>query len=161
MKSTHRNTVSAGRQSGAALVVGLLLLAIITLLAISGMNSASIELVMAGNTQYQLKAFQASETGIERTLVNGTFIPGAADETRTNVALAGSVPDAYSTTLRSDLGGAAQPAIWGNSWNSFSTYHFQVTSTGTSARSARTTHQQGIAVLAPYSPTVTGGGPLN
>jgi hypothetical protein len=49
------------RQNGAALVVGLLLLMVLTLLAISGMNTASLELVMAGNTQYQQNAFQAAE----------------------------------------------------------------------------------------------------
>jgi type IV pilus assembly protein PilX len=53
-------------QRGAALVVGLLLLLVLTLLAISGMNTSTLELVMAGNTQFYQNAFQASETGIER-----------------------------------------------------------------------------------------------
>ncbi|HEY4644766.1 MAG TPA: PilX N-terminal domain-containing pilus assembly protein [Steroidobacteraceae bacterium] len=47
-------------ERGAALVVGLVLLVILTLLAISGMNTATTELVMAGNEMYQENAFQAA-----------------------------------------------------------------------------------------------------
>jgi hypothetical protein len=72
-----------------------------------------------------------------------------------------SATDQYSTRLRSDLAGAAQPAIWGNSWNSFSTYDFTITSTGTSVRNALATHTQGIAVLAPASAQTGGTGGLN
>lgn len=140
---------TARRQRGAALVVGLLLLAVITLLAIAGMNSASLELVLAGNTQVQQKAFQASEQGIEEQLVLGGFVPGGDDES----ASGGTSPDTYSTVLSSDLGGAPQPAIWGNDVNAFSTYHFQIKSVGASARGTTTTHRQGVAVLAPYTPT--------
>ena len=153
------------RQRGAALVVALLLLLVITLLAVAGMNSAAVELIMAGNEQHRQNAFQASETGIEQTVITGGFIPAAADEVQNNVAVTGSTTDTYSTTLHSDLGGAAQPAVWGNSWNSFSTYNFTITSTGsflgTSARSAQSTHSQGIAVLAPASAQTSGAGGLN
>jgi Tfp pilus assembly protein PilX len=151
------------KQRGAALVVALLMLLVITLLAVAGMNSSATEFIMAGNEQYRQNAFQAAETGVEQTIVNATFIPGAADVTQTNIPAAGSTTDTYSTTLRSDLGGAAQPAIWGNSFNTFSTYDFTITSTGASVRNANATHAQGIAVLAPASPqnspdpTIPGG----
>src|SRR5688572_28202445 len=115
MKTTmSRNTLILRRkQLGAALVVGLLLLLVITLLAISGMNAVSLELIMAGNEQYRQNAFQAAETGIERSLVGGAFVPGAADEVQTNVAVPNSATDRYSSRIVSDLAGAAQPAIWG------------------------------------------------
>src|SRR6185369_6632519 len=86
----RRNSLRAGRrQRGAALVVGLLLLVVITLLAIGGMNSASVELVLAGNTQRQALAFQASEVGIENTLAfvlapRIDFKPGQSTQTVTN-----------------------------------------------------------------------------
>ena len=150
-----------GKQRGAALVVGLLLLLVITLLAVAGMNSSAMEFIMAGNEQYRQNAFQAAETGVEQTFVNGAFIPGAAPVTQNNVAAAGSTTDTYSTSLTSDLGGAPQPAIWGNSWNSFSTYDFTLTSSGASIRNAKTTHVQGVAVLAPASTETGGSGPLN
>jgi type IV pilus assembly protein PilX len=150
------------KQHGAALVVGLLLLLVITLLAVAGMNSSALELIMAGNEQYHQNAFQAAETGVEQTIVNGSFVPGAATVTQSKVAAAGSTTDTYSTALSSDLGGAPQPALWGNSWNSFSTYDFTITSTGASIRNATSTHVQGIAVLAPASPEPPPGtGPLN
>ena len=59
----HKN-----RQEGAALVVGLILLVVITVLAVSGMNTATTELAMARNDQNYENAFQAAETGIEGAL---------------------------------------------------------------------------------------------
>ena len=46
------------RDRGAALVIGLILLLILTVLAISGMGTAVLQLQMAGNEQYQERAFQ-------------------------------------------------------------------------------------------------------
>ncbi len=61
------------RQDGAARVVGLVLLFVITVLAISGMNTATTELAMARNDQNYENAFQAAETGLENALAQGTF----------------------------------------------------------------------------------------
>ena len=55
-------------QQGAALVVGLILLVVITVLAISGMNTATTELAMARNDQNYENAFQAAETGLTQAL---------------------------------------------------------------------------------------------
>ena len=68
---------SRHRQQGAALVVGLLLLVVITVLAISGMNTAATELAMARNDQAYEDAFQAAETGLETALSQGQFATGA------------------------------------------------------------------------------------
>lgn len=140
-------------QNGAALVVGLLLLLVLTLLAISGMNTASLELVMAGNTQYGQNAFQAAESGIERALVDAAFNPGAGVEGPTTVTI--STTDRATTTVTPELGGAPQPAMWGSSWDSFSTYHFVIRSVGTSARNAQATNFQGLAIISPADSTVT------
>ena len=61
------------KQSGAALIVGLILLVVITVLAISGMNTATTELAMARNDQNYENAFQAAETGLEQALAQGQF----------------------------------------------------------------------------------------
>ena len=61
------------RQSGAALIVGLLLLVVITVLAVSGMSTATTELAMARNDQNYENAFQAAETGLESALAQGQF----------------------------------------------------------------------------------------
>ncbi len=61
------------KQTGAALVVGLVLLVVVTVLAISGMNTATTELAMARNDQNYENAFQAAETGLEQALAQGRF----------------------------------------------------------------------------------------
>ena len=63
----------ANKQQGAALVVGLMLLVVITILAISGMNTATTELAMARNDQAYENAFQAAETGLATALSQGQF----------------------------------------------------------------------------------------
>jgi hypothetical protein len=65
--------------------------------------------------------------------------------------------DAFYATIEPQLGGAAQPAFWGSSYDSFSTFHFEIQSNGQSARNAVATTRQGVAVIAPFDPTVTPG----
>ena len=144
-------SASPSHQCGAALVIGLVLLVVLTLLAVSGMNSASLEFVMAGNEQYRANAFQAAEAGIEQSLNQGLFNPGAPFQ---NLNGANTATDNWATAVNPQLGGLPLPAIWGFSWNSFSTYHFEVVSTGTSTRGAQAVNTQGVAVISPYDPTV-------
>ena len=139
------------RQRGAALVIGLLLLLVLTILAVSGMNSASLEFVMAGNEQYRANAFSAAEAGIERSLDSGTFNPAVLTA---NLNGAATATDNWATVINTQLNGNALPAMWGNSWNSFATYHFEIISTGTSVRNATAVNTQGVAIIAPYDPTV-------
>lgn len=148
-------------QSGAALVVGMLLLLVLTLLAISGMNTASLELSMAGNVQYHENAFRAAETGIEQAMVLGDFNPG--EPTQNLPATEGDtlpIPDTsdrFAASIEPQLGGLPQPAIWGASWDAFSTYHFEIQSSGESARNAVATTVQGVAVIAPWDSTISPG----
>jgi type IV pilus assembly protein PilX len=67
------NQTTLQKQNGAALVVGLILLVVITVLAISGMNTATTELAMARNDQNIENAFQAAETGLAAALGQGAF----------------------------------------------------------------------------------------
>ncbi len=53
------------RQCGAALIVGLILMMVLTLLAISTMRTSTLELAMAGNAQHHQQAIQLAETGIQ------------------------------------------------------------------------------------------------
>ena len=57
-------------ERGAALVIGLVLLLILTLLAVTGMNTATTELVMAGNEQYRRAAAMAATAGIEEAIAD-------------------------------------------------------------------------------------------
>lgn len=52
------------RQRGAALVMSMMILMILTILGISAMGTASLEEKMSGNTQEATRAFQAAESGL-------------------------------------------------------------------------------------------------
>ena len=73
MKTNFQTLIDRKRQQGAALIVGLLLLVVITILAVSGMNTATTELALARNDQTYENAFQAAETGLETALAQGVF----------------------------------------------------------------------------------------
>ncbi len=67
-------TILPPRQRGAALIVGLMLLLVLTLLAVSGITTSTLELSMAGNTQQAQYAFQAADSGIDSEMISGTPI---------------------------------------------------------------------------------------
>jgi type IV pilus assembly protein PilX len=139
-----------GRQRGAALVVGLILMLALTVLGISGMNSSTLELTMAGNTQSANDAFQAAETGIDIAIDQGNWatsaatpIPhwtdpngsgAAADATTTNTACT-IIPD------RSFSSGVMTGSVMA--------WHFQVKATGTGPRGAKSTHDQDFYIAGP------------
>lgn len=135
-------------QRGAALVVGLVLLVILTLLAISGMNTATVELTMAGNEQYQSRAFQAAETGIERVITTGAFVPTAETnrEELIDTPAPDELDDRYSATTRPRGSSTAPP---GYSVGEFNAEHFEIESTGTSLRNASSTSVQGLYLVVP------------
>ena len=68
-----KRIASRDHQQGAALVVGLMLLVVITVLAVSGMNTATTELALARNDQAYETAFQTAETGLAQALAAGQF----------------------------------------------------------------------------------------
>ncbi len=150
--------ISPQKQTGAALVVGLILLVVITVLAISGMNTATTELAMARNDQNYENAFQAAETGLAAALGQGAWntLAGAtvtqtitANETVTaQIQFEDStpVPDkAYSLGVGSGI----------------SAYHFVATSQALSMRDpsnptdrdSTAVHTQAFYVVGPESPT--------
>ena len=136
------------QQRGAALIIGLLLLLVLTVLAVSGMNSASVELVMAGNEQYQKSAFQAAETGIEQALDGNLFNPGNDPPPVPATNMLNAPGDTYSYAITSDLNGQGVDLSEPGYGTRYTTYHFQVRSTGLSARNARALHTQGNSFTA-------------
>jgi len=66
-----------GTMSGVALVIGLCLLLVLTVMAVSGVTAALLEQRMAGNQQFQARAFAAAEAGLEQALAAGGFTAGA------------------------------------------------------------------------------------
>lgn len=135
-------------QRGFTLVLALVFLLVLTLLAISGVNSTSLEFTSAGNAQSQSNAFRAAETGITAALQNGIFDPTAAPQL-INGVVPNVATDAYAVTVTPLLNGAPQPALWGSSFNAFVTYQFDIASVGSSVAGASATHNRGVAVIAP------------
>jgi type IV pilus assembly protein PilX len=148
MIRTHRVRTRARRitgQRGAALIVGMVLLVILTLLAISGMNTATTELFMAGNEKYQENAFQAAETGIERTIATGTFNPAVlppVDPPQTDLGEG----DSYEAIV---LPRGSSPPPPGYTIGTFGAEHFEIQSTGNSLRNATSSHTQGLFMIVP------------
>lgn len=144
---------TAHRQAGAALVVGLLLLLVLTVLAISSVNTSSLNLIMAGNTQYSQNAFEAAESGNERAIAAFELNPDR------NLAPEEQTTATATTISRLQLCGMPQPPLagTGSSYRNSSTYHFEIESTGTSRRGASATNVQAVAIVAPPASSV---GPL-
>lgn len=153
-ESAHDLLPAPARQRGAALVVGLILLLVLTLLAISGMSTATLELQMTGNQQFSQNAFQAAETGIDRALASGNFTT-VAPVVVTATAVPGSTTESFNTrTEFNDDNGVTPVPAGGFSLGvsgGFQAYHFDVTSTGTSSRNATSTHVQSFYVVGPGS----------
>ena len=149
------------KESGAALIVGLILLVVITVLAVSGMNTATTELAMARNDQTYENVFQAAERGLEAALAQGTFntvaggqqtitqYPTSHEKVTATIAFENStmVPDrAFSLGVGSGI----------------SAYHFLATSTATSEmnpgqttdRDSTAVHTQAFYIVGPESPTL-------
>jgi hypothetical protein len=126
------------------------MLLVLTVLAVSGMSTASLDLMMAGNTQYAQNAFQAAESGIEQALVANDFNPDPTldPETEEDVPLG---VGSYTVTTTPQLDGKDQPPLpsSGSSGAKYVTYHFEIDSTGMSKRGATARNVQAVAVLSP------------
>ena len=169
--SLQRPTPPSCHQDGAALVIGLLLLLVMTTLALSGMSSATLELQLAGNEQAQERAFQAAEAGIAQALAASVFTTNpAAFSTR---YIDAGVPDPVPIRgqglpivgcsdqsnaaegqceyfLRFDLANGITPGPDGTDDAAAGlAYHFVIDSYGVAERGAQSELTLGFYVIAP------------
>ena len=121
------------RTRGATLVVGLILLALVTLLGLAGASTAHVEQQLAQNEQFRENAASAASAGIEvaiTQIVNSSSpvfvpsmvaapVPGGTDRYETRLRFVG-----YELSLPQAAGGDLAGA------------HFDVQSTGFSTRHA-------------------------
>lgn len=140
------------RQRGAALVVGLILLAIITLLAVVGMNVSNSELQQATTEQLRLRAFQAAETGLEYGIPDLKKVSEALPKLENPVTGVTGSPinpsdskpfDTYKTTIEYRGQGSSPPGFSTN----FAAYHYSLVSEGGSARNSSATHEMGAYLV--------------
>jgi type IV pilus assembly protein PilX len=146
----RRNDVAArAKQSGATLIVGLILLLVLTVLGVSGMSTARMEVRMAGNMQFRQDAFQLAESGIDLAIAGGTYTTTATPSTLN--WLNQEYDRKVITTFESATPLSSVAFSMGNTagGGSVSAYHFEVESQGKAPRNATATHRQGFYVLGP------------
>jgi len=156
-----KHTQLPARQQGAALVIGLILLVVITVLAISGMNTATTELAMARNDQNYENAFQAAETGLARSLTTGSY------DTLVDTTIADTIGqygnESYTATISFENDTIVPDKAFSLGVGSgIRAYHFVATSQAISARDpgnptdrdATAVHTQAFYIVGPEAPTI-------
>ncbi len=115
-----------GRQSGAVLVVSLILLVVLTLLGLTSMRTTSLEEKMASNSQRSVAALQAAGSGLVDALQDD------------NLSTVGTMPAVTKTmggasvTYQSTYLGSTQPPLDARSSASeLVAHHYDVQATGT------------------------------
>jgi len=154
MKANFQAMIDRKKQRGAALIVGLLLLVVITVLAVSGMNTATTELAMARNDQTYENVFQSAEKGLENALAQGLFST-AAPVTVTPTTVTHEVVSATIQYEASTL--VPDKAFSLGAGSGISAHHFLVTSSAeyrvdpgnVTDRDASATHTQAFYVVGP------------
>jgi hypothetical protein len=135
----NRFPAARSTQTGATLIVGLVLLLVLTVVGISGMNMATMEITMAANTQFQQDSFQQAEDAIDIAISNRMYstaaprtLPwaGTGDFDRRAVVTASGVTPA-----------------WGNSLAVMAAFHFDIQSVGRGPRNASSQHTQSFYVI--------------
>ena len=150
---------SMKKQQGAALVISLMLMLVITVLAISGMNTATTELAMARNDQNYENAFQAAETGLAAALGQGSF-DSMLGATVTPTITANEIVTAQITF--EDSTPVPDKAFSLGSGSGVSAYHFIATAQAVSRRDpgaptdrdSTAVHSQAFYVVGPESPAL-------
>ena len=139
----------ARRQQGAALVIGLILLVVLTILAVSGVFTSTMELRMVRNMQSQERAFQAAEVAIEDALAN-PVLSTSAGFSQATTAVPNAPGDEYSYDMQfvgqTPLGTGTTGYSIGSA---FQSYHFQIEATGTGPDGALAEHTQSFYVVGP------------
>jgi type IV pilus assembly protein PilX len=145
----NATSINPGRQQGAALVVGLILLVVLTILAVSGVFTSNMELRMVRNSQSQEHSFQAAEVAIEDALANPVLSTSTTFNQATT-AVPNSPGDTYSYNMQFVGQAPLGTGMTGFSiGTSFQTYHFQVNSTGNGPDNAVSNHTQSFYVVGP------------
>ena len=130
------------QQTGATLIVGLVLLLVLTVVGVSGMNTATMQISMAANTQYQQDAFQLAEDAIDIALAQKVYAP---DGPRTVNWLGDPNYDRRAVTVPRDN---MILNMAGSSVGVIRAFHWDVLAVGRGPRNSTSTHNQSFYVPA-------------
>lgn len=100
-----RVRASSGDQRGSTLLMGLIMLVLLTLMGLAAVNSATSNMKVVGNMQYQQEALGAAQVAINKVMSKGSYFsdPSTAPTSDT-VDVTGDGAADYTVTL-------AQPCI--------------------------------------------------
>ena len=150
----HRGQQGPGaRQSGAVLIMALVILVVMSILGISIMKASSLEEKMSGNTQETVRAFEAAESGLEQVFQDGVSLssliyPGqSAEETITIGYATAKVKTTYIVRGNKPKRSLDRANIY--SVTDYGTANFEQVSTATTLTSASTVVKQGVAQITP------------
>ena len=132
---------SRQNQRGAALVMALAVLVLLTILGISAMKSSTLEYRMATSIQDKSTAFQAAESALSESMASVALNPNQAS-TYDYVGKTGvkaKVTTSFSSSSNSNTTRSEKPDGTGTKW-----YHFDQTSVATLDSGATTTVQTGF-----------------
>jgi len=150
MKQNFPQLKSPQRQQGAALMVGLVMLLVLTLLGVSNMRMTTLELRMSANTQNRNQAFQAAASAIAPALNqfdSGNIATPQVFNNIFNSVNANSSADAV-VIYQGRTSGSGCP---GTSFR-FDCTHFEIQTTGRHNSSNAVSRQvQGVYTLSPGS----------
>lgn len=144
-------------QRGASLIVSLILLLVLTILGVVGMSSATLELAMAGNLQYQNGAFEAADSIVEAEIVRTDIAPLTAPGPLPAIA-ANTDREFRDTDNRLVATASAATRYVGQTgvtgWQiggpiAFSAFHFEINAESTAPQGASASHRQGFYVVGP------------
>ena len=141
------------QQEGAALIVGLVLLMVLTVLGVSGLSTATTEVAMADNMQRGQYVFQAAESSVHAQMKLAPLqVTLNGMETRGD-ALLSDVPFAYADTAGTTVANAAVTTTFQGYiafGESTKQVHYESRAVATTpARGAQSTQRVGYFVLAP------------
>lgn len=133
------------RQAGVALFVSLILLVVITLVAVSAMGISKLQLLIAGNTQYSMQAFQRGQSALETRFINESFDTTMSNDTADYKKGTETVATTAVTYIRSSnipAGGYSLDA-------GYAAFHFEITANAEAPRGAQSEQTQGFYIIGP------------
>lgn len=136
--------LSPRRSRGVALVTSMVILLILTIIGIAAMRTSSLEERMAGNVQETTSAFEAAESGLNKTLNQAGSLSLTTEVTK-NYSF-GSAQVVTKTKFKEF---APPKRGSGYSATNFDSANFDQNSTGSTGGGARTTVHRGVAQIVP------------
>ncbi len=149
MSSNQQNFKYQKRQQGFVLVLVLVMLAVLTLIGVSSMNSSSMELKAVGNAKQHSVAFNAVQSAIEYAVSADPVVVAAIDfqtNDTTPQTVTTTVAGSGTLTAKAEFSGCGiAPGSSLQAGKGFNYNFFNITVSGTNAAgTANSTQVQGI-----------------